>query len=80
VKDNLGIKTPDVYSVPCEHSQDYVGQTGHYVETRLKEHQWHINLEHPDKSDMAKHSMSSAIKYHSRTAASYPLNPDTWTG
>jgi hypothetical protein len=34
--------------------------------TRLKEHQWHIQLEHPDKSAIAEHSVNSGhhIQFH----------------
>jgi hypothetical protein len=32
-------------------------QTGRSVDTRLKEHQRHIRLEHPDKSAVAEHSI-----------------------
>jgi hypothetical protein len=39
VKDDLGLRTPGVYSIPCECGQVYIRQTGHSVDTRLKEHQ-----------------------------------------
>jgi hypothetical protein len=58
VKDDLGLKTPGVYSVPCECDQVYIGQTGRSIETRVKEHQCHIHLQHPDKSAMVEHSIS----------------------
>jgi hypothetical protein len=58
VKDVLGLKTPGVYSMPCNCSQVCIGQTGHSTETRVKEHQRHICLEHPDKSTVAKHSIN----------------------
>jgi hypothetical protein len=54
VKDDLGLRTPGVYSIPCECGQVYIGQMGRSVDTRLKEHQRHIHLEHPDKSAMAE--------------------------
>jgi hypothetical protein len=41
VKDDLGLRTPGVYSIPCECGQVYIGQTGRSVDTRLKEHQRH---------------------------------------
>jgi hypothetical protein len=31
---------------------------GHWIDTRLKDHQQHICLEHPDKSAMAEHSIN----------------------
>jgi hypothetical protein len=58
VKDDLGLRTPGVYSIPCECGQVYIGQTGHSVDTRLKEHPRHIRLEHLDKSAVAEHSIN----------------------
>jgi hypothetical protein len=58
VKDNLGLKTPGVYSMSCECGQVYISQTTRSIETRVKEHQRHIHLEHPDKSAVAKHSIN----------------------
>jgi hypothetical protein len=49
VKDDLGLKTLGVYSMPCECGQVYIGHTGCFIETRIKEYQCHICLEHPDK-------------------------------
>jgi predicted GIY-YIG superfamily endonuclease len=56
VKDDLGLKTPGVYSIPCEWGQVYIGQTGRSIDTRIKEH--HIRLAEPDKSAVAEHSIS----------------------
>jgi predicted GIY-YIG superfamily endonuclease len=56
VKDDLGLKTPGVYSVPCECGQVYIGQTGRSIETRVKKHQRHIRLQHLDKSAVAEQS------------------------
>jgi hypothetical protein len=58
VKDDLELKTPGVYSVSCECGQVYIEQTGLSIETRVKDHQCHIRLQHPDKSAMAEHSIS----------------------
>jgi hypothetical protein len=58
VTDELRLKTPGVYSVPCECGQVYIGQTGRFIETRDKEHQRHIRLQHPDKSAVAEHSIN----------------------
>jgi hypothetical protein len=58
VKDDLGLKTPGVYSVPCECGQVYIEQTGHSTETRVKKHQCHIRLQHLDKSAVAEHSIN----------------------
>jgi hypothetical protein len=58
VMDDLGLMTPDVYGVPCECGQVCIGQTGRSIETRFKEHQRHISLQHPDKSVVAEHRMN----------------------
>jgi hypothetical protein len=47
-----------VYSVPCKCGQVYIRQTGRSIKTRVKEHQHHIHLQHPDKSVMAEHSIN----------------------
>jgi hypothetical protein len=57
VKDDLRLKTPGVYSVPCECGQVYIGQTGRSIKTRVKEHQCHICLQHSDKSAVAEYSI-----------------------
>jgi hypothetical protein len=58
VKDDLGLKTPGVYSIPCDWGQVYIGQTGHSIDTRIKEHHRNIRLAHPYKSAVAEHSIS----------------------
>jgi predicted GIY-YIG superfamily endonuclease len=47
-----------MYSMPCDCGQVYIGQTGHSIKTRAKEHQHHICLEHPGKSAMAEYSIN----------------------
>jgi hypothetical protein len=60
-KDHLGLKTPGIYRIRCECGKVYIGQTGHSVDTRLKEHQRHLRLEHP-----AEHSieLDHHIQFH----------------
>jgi hypothetical protein len=58
MKDDLGLKTLGVYSIPCECGQVYIGQTGRSIDTRIKEHHRHIRLAHSDKSAVAEHSIS----------------------
>jgi hypothetical protein len=36
VKDDLGLRTPGVYSIPCECNQVYIGQTGRPSRPGLK--------------------------------------------
>jgi hypothetical protein len=66
VKDHLGLRTPEVYRIPCECGRVYIGQTGSSVDIRLKEHQRHIRLKHPDKSAIAEHSIDQGhhIQFH----------------
>jgi hypothetical protein len=64
VKDHLGLKTTGVYSISCEYGQVYIGQTGRSSDTRLKEHQRHVRLEHPDKSAVAEHSINLGHDIH----------------
>jgi hypothetical protein len=49
-------KTPGTYSIDWECGKVYNEQTGCSIETRIKEHYWHIQLYRPDKSDMAEHN------------------------
>jgi hypothetical protein len=44
--------------MPCECGQAYIGQTNCSIKTRVKEHQHHIPLQHPDKSSVAEHSIN----------------------
>jgi hypothetical protein len=46
VKDNLGLRALGVYRIHYECGRVTIGQTGRSMETRLKEHQQHIRLEH----------------------------------
>jgi hypothetical protein len=67
IKDNLGLRTSGIYRIPCECGKVYIGQTGLSVDARLKEHQRHICLEHPDKSAMTDYSvdLGHLIQFHS---------------
>jgi hypothetical protein len=64
VKDDLGLKTPGVYSVPCKCGEVYIRQTGCSIETRVKEHQHHICLQYPDKSAVAE--LSFNLDHHNQ--------------
>jgi hypothetical protein len=50
MKDNLGMKTPGIYGIPCECREVDIRHIGHSSETRVKEH---CNL---DKSSIGRHS------------------------
>jgi hypothetical protein len=58
VKDHLALKTPGVYSIPCECKKVYIGQTEWSIQTTVKEHQRHICLAHPEKSAVAEHNLN----------------------
>jgi hypothetical protein len=66
VKDNLGLRTPGVYIIPCECGKVCIGQTDCCDDTGLKDHQRHIRLEHPDKSAVCEHTVDSGhrILFH----------------
>jgi hypothetical protein len=72
VKDHLGLRTPGVYRIPCECGRVYIGQTGRSVDIKLKEHQRHIRVEHPDKSAVAEHSIDQGhrIQFHNSSILS----------
>jgi predicted GIY-YIG superfamily endonuclease len=55
VKDALELRTPGVYSVPCECGRVYIGQSGRSIQHRTKEHNRHIRLAQPDKSAVVEH-------------------------
>ncbi|KAJ4446315.1 hypothetical protein ANN_13010 [Periplaneta americana] len=62
VKDDLGLRTPGVYEIPCECGKCYIGQTGRTIMERCKEHQHSIRLYYSDKSAVAQHSLESGHK------------------
>jgi hypothetical protein len=55
LKDELGLRTPEVYTIHRKCDQVYIRQTGRSIETRIKEHHQHICLGYPDKSAVAEH-------------------------
>jgi hypothetical protein len=57
VKDRLGLRISSVYRILCECSRVSSGQTDRSVDIRLKQHQWHIQLEHMEKSAVSEHSI-----------------------
>ena len=58
VKDALGLRTPGVYSIPCECGRVYIGQSSRSIQIRVKMHNRHIRLAQPDKSVVAEHSIN----------------------
>jgi len=57
IKDPLGLRTPGIYSIPCEFGQDLYW-TKWAIQIRIKEHNRHIRLTQPDKSAVAEPSIN----------------------
>jgi hypothetical protein len=57
-KETIGLRTPGIYSIPCECGKVYIGQSGRTIQHRIKEHSRHIRLAQPDKSAIAEHSIN----------------------
>jgi predicted GIY-YIG superfamily endonuclease len=53
IKDNLGLRTPGVYSIPCECGRAYISQTDRSIKTRLKQH----------KQNMAERSFKATSRH-----------------
>jgi len=47
-----------MYSIPCECSRVYIGQSGRSIQIEIKEHIRHVRLAQPDKSAVAEHSIN----------------------
>jgi hypothetical protein len=75
VKYHQGLRTPGVYRIPCECDRVYIGQAGHSVDIRLKEHQQQIWLEHPDKSAIAQYSIDQRHCIQFTVLPSSPRKP-----
>ncbi|KAJ4430702.1 hypothetical protein ANN_19293 [Periplaneta americana] len=60
VKDDLGLRVPGIYRIPCECDAAYIGQTGRTIAMRLSEHQRSIRLMQPEKSGLAEHCIEKS--------------------
>jgi hypothetical protein len=58
MKDDLGLRTPVIYSITCKCGQEYIRQAGPSIETRIKEHHRNTWLGHPDKSEATEHRVN----------------------
>ena len=58
VKDALGLRTPDIYKIPCEFGKVYIGLRGRSIQLQIKEHNKHIRLAQPNKSAVVEHSIN----------------------
>jgi hypothetical protein len=72
VKDHPGLRTPGVYRIPCECGKVYIGQMGRSMDIRIKEHQRHLRLDHPDKSAVVEQSIDQGhrIQFHNASLLS----------
>ena len=55
-KDTQPHKKAGVYKIPCECGKVYIGETGRYMDTRLKEHKTSFKLSEWEKSAIVKHA------------------------
>ncbi|KAG8224905.1 hypothetical protein J437_LFUL006263 [Ladona fulva] len=78
VKDQLELKTPRVYYVPCECGSAYIAETGRMVETRLMEHARHICLSQQEKSAIAKHFLDKGHRIHFKQTKVLCRAPSFW--
>ncbi|PSN47874.1 hypothetical protein C0J52_01236, partial [Blattella germanica] len=56
VKDDLGLRMPGIYKIPCECNKVYIGQTGRTVLEHVNEHQRYMRLGYSEKSAVAQPS------------------------
>jgi hypothetical protein len=62
IKNDVTVKTADVYRIPCECGKVYIGQTGSLIKSRLNDHHRHIRLHHPEKSAVAEHGINWGLR------------------
>jgi hypothetical protein len=63
----------DVFWVVTPCGRVYIAQTSRSVDIRIKEHQRHIRLYHPDKSAVAEHSIDQGHRIHGVTTQKTPF-------
>jgi predicted GIY-YIG superfamily endonuclease len=59
IKDDLGLKTSGVYSIPCECDKVYVGRTSRIIEIRCQEHIRHPRHGQTEKSTVAEYLLNT---------------------
>ena len=52
-----------IYSIPCECSKNYIGETGRPLEVRLKEHQYSLKKRDPDVSKLCEHHFTTGHRF-----------------
>jgi hypothetical protein len=65
-KDDIGLRMPGIYMVPCVCGLVYVGQSGRSTAARIKVHSRFVRLARPERSAIAEHSINfdNKIKFH----------------
>ena len=58
VKDEIGMRTPGIYRIPCECGCVYIGQSGRTIQQRINEHSRYVKLAQTNKSAIAEHSFN----------------------
>jgi hypothetical protein len=58
VKDALGLRTLDIYSIPCECGRVYIRQSSRSIQIQIKEHNKHTGLAQPDKSAVVEYNIN----------------------
>ena len=77
-KEAIGLRTPGIYSIPCECVSVYVGQSGWAIQHRINEHSKHVKLAQPNKSAVAEHCINfDHINFMKPNSS--PPNLVTWT-
>jgi hypothetical protein len=64
--DDLGLRTPGIYSIPCKCGNVYIGQTEKTTGNRIKEHQHNTRLLQTYKSALWNIACNMTIKSCSR--------------
>jgi hypothetical protein len=58
VNNALELRTPGVYSIPCECGSVYIGQRSRSIQIRIEEHNRPMRLAQTDISAVAEHSIN----------------------
>jgi hypothetical protein len=81
VKDAVGLRTPAIYSIPCECDKFYTGQNGRSIHIRIKQHNRHVRLAQTVKSSAAaehsikqNHSVRLEDTQHLSAKTGYMIN------
>jgi hypothetical protein len=61
VKNDVEVRTVEVYSIPCECGEVYIVHSVRSVGTRIKEYHRHMRLVHPGESALAEHRFNTRL-------------------